>query len=58
MAFNIRKYLGLDGGAGVVKHDNTANPIPDDLLNKIDKDINELISYITGASTSKVRTAR
>lgn len=42
--FNIRQYLG-----GVINHDNAANPIPDELLNKVDESINELIKYVVDA---------
>ncbi|KAI5804621.1 hypothetical protein DFH27DRAFT_552517 [Peziza echinospora] len=57
MAFSIRKYLGIDGsGESAVNHDNKANPLPEELLNRVDKDIAELIALICNgkkaASTS------
>ena len=49
MAFSIRKYLGIDGsGESAVNHDNKANPLPEELLNRVDKDIEELIALICG----------
>lgn len=56
MAFNIRKYLGIDGTPGAINHNNTANPIPDSLLNDIDSNINRLIEIIALARANKVRT--
>lgn len=47
--FNIRRYLGLDGSPGVIKHDNTKNPIPEELLDRLDKDLTELIARVVGA---------
>ncbi|CCX12336.1 hypothetical protein FPQ18DRAFT_342378 [Pyronema domesticum] len=54
MAFNIRRYLGIDGTKGVINYDcQEENPIPDELLNRLDVDINELIGYIVGRKLKK-----
>lgn len=58
MAFNIRNYLGITNPPGVINHDNDLHPIPDDLLDRLDRDVNELISYTVGAKASKVRTVK
>jgi len=54
MSFNIRRYLGIDGSPSAVNHDNKKNPIPDELLDRCDKDLNELIGYITGAKKASL----
>ena len=51
MAFNIRQYLGITGTNSTINHDNVANPLPEDLLDRLDRDINDLIARITGAKT-------
>ena len=50
MAFNIRNYLGITGTQPAIKHDNHTNPVPDELLNRIDVDLNHLIQIIAGCA--------
>lgn len=58
MAFNIRQYLGvLQGGNPTIKHDNVANPLPDELLDRLDRDINDLIVRVTGGRNPKTGKA-
>lgn len=57
-SFNIRRYLGIDGSPSAVNHDNKKNPIPEELLDRCDKDINELISYITGIKKAPVANTK
>lgn len=54
MAFNIRKYLGIDGTPGAINHNNTAYPIPDSLLDQIDSNINQLVEIVALARANKV----
>lgn len=56
MAFNIRKYLGIDGSPGSINHNNIAHPIPESLLDEVDSSINRLVEIITIARANKVRT--
>lgn len=54
MAFSVRKYLGIDGSGddSPINHDNKANPLPEELLDRIDKDMAELIAIICDAKKS------
>ncbi|TGZ80737.1 hypothetical protein EX30DRAFT_341371 [Ascodesmis nigricans] len=56
-SFSIRRYLGLDGSDGIIKHNNLKHPIPDDLLDRLDKDLNDLITHIVGAKKSDKKAA-